>query len=47
MSGEGHKNDHRDGTPPYEDILRAGAVQPGEEKVLGDLSGLSISKGGL
>ena len=32
---EGHKNDPRDGTPPNEDRLRAGAVQPGEEKALG------------
>ena len=29
---EGHKNDPRDGTPPYEGRLRAGAVQPGEGK---------------
>jgi len=27
---EGRRNDPRDGTPPYEDRLRAGAVQPGE-----------------
>ena len=32
---------------PYKDRLRAGAVQPGEEKALGRPgSGLSISKGG-
>ena len=27
---EGHKNDPKDGTSPYEDRLRAGAVQHGE-----------------
>jgi len=31
---EGHGNDPRDGTPPCEDRLRAGAVQPGEEKAV-------------
>ena len=34
--GEGHKNDLRDGTPLLQgQAKRAGAVQPGEEKVLG------------
>ena len=33
---QGHKNDSRDGTPPlWEQVGRAGAVQPGEEKALG------------
>ena len=45
---EEHKNGPRDGTPPYEDGLRAAAVQPGEEKALGRAeSGLSVSEGGL
>jgi len=34
---EGHKNDLQGGTPPCEDGLRAGAVQHGEERALGDL----------
>ena len=29
---EGHRNGGRDGSPPCEDRLRAGAVQHGEEK---------------
>ena len=29
-AARGHRNDPRDGTPPYKDRLRAGAVQPGE-----------------
>jgi len=42
----GHKNDPRDGTPPCEDRLRAGAVQPGEEKAEGRAEGsLSVSTG--
>ena len=45
---EGHKNDPRVGTPPYEDRLRAGAGQHGKEKALGrSESGFSESKGGL
>ena len=45
---EEHKNGPRDGPPPYEDGLRARAVQPGEEKALGRAeSGLSVSEGGL
>jgi len=32
-----HKNDQRDGTVPCEDRLRAGAVQPGEGRLWGDL----------
>lgn len=45
---EGHRNGARDGTPPYEDRLRAGAVQPGEEKAAGRAeSGLSVSKGAV
>ena len=45
---EEHKNGPRDGTPPYEDGLRAAAVQPGEEKALGRAeSSLSVSEGGL
>jgi len=32
---EGHKNDLRDGTPPYRDRLIAGAVQHGEGKAAG------------
>jgi len=45
---EGHKNDPRDGTPPYEDRLRAGAVLPGGEKALGRPEGsFSVSRGGL
>ena len=43
-SAEGLKNDPRDGTPPCEDRLRAGAVQPGEQKAH---SSLSVSKEGL
>ena len=36
------------GNLPYEDRLRAGTVQPGEEKALGTPeSGLSVSTGGL
>jgi len=47
-AARGHRNDPRDGTPPYEDRLRAGAVQPGEQKATGrPESGLSVSKGGL
>ena len=43
---EGHKNALRDGTPLYEDRLRAGAVQHEEEKAAGRAeSGLSVSKG--
>lgn len=43
---EGHKNDPRDGAPPCKDRLRAGAVQPGEEKAVGRAEGsLSISTG--
>ena len=41
---ESHKNDPGDGTPPCEDRLRAGAVQPGEEKAH---SSLSVSKGAV
>ena len=47
-SEEGHKNDPRDGTLPYEDRLRAEAVQPGEEKTLGrPESSFSVSNRGL
>lgn len=43
---EGHKNDARDGTPPCEGRLRAGAVQPGEEKDVGRAEGsLTVSTG--
>lgn len=43
---EDHKNDLRDGTPPCEDRMKAGSVQPGEEKALGrPESGFSVSKG--
>ena len=44
-----HKNDPRVGTPPLRrQVERTGAVQLGEEKVLGrPKSGLSVSKGGL
>jgi len=39
-----HRNDPRDGTPPCNNRLRAGAVQPGEEKAPGrPRSGLSVS----
>ena len=45
---EGHRNDPRDGTPLYEDRLRAGAVLPGGEKALGRPEGsFSVSRGGL
>ena len=45
---EGHGNNTRDGKLSYEDRLRAGAVQHGEEKALGRCeSSLSVSKGGL
>ena len=45
---EGHKNDPRDGTPPYGDRLRAGAVQHGEGKAAGRAErGLSVSKGAV
>ena len=42
------ENDPRDGTPLYEDRLRAGAVQPGEEKAQGrPESSLGVSKGAV
>ena len=45
---EGHTNAARDGASPYEDRLRAGAVQHGEEKAVGrSQSVLSVSKEGL
>ena len=45
---EGHRNDPRDGSPPYEDRLRAGAVQHGEEKTAGRPGGgLSVSNGAV
>ena len=48
LPGEDHKNDPRDGTPLYEDRLRAGAVQPGEEKAQGrPESSLGVSKGAV
>jgi len=47
-SEEGHRNDPRDGSPPCECRLRAGAVQHGEEKALGrPESSLSVCKVGL
>ena len=43
---EGHKNDPRDGSPPYRDMLRAGATQHGEGKAARrPESSLSVSKG--
>ena len=46
---EGHKNNPRDGTPPLQGQgVRAGAVQPGEEKApRRPESGLTVSRGGL
>ena len=47
-SEEGHKDDPRDGTPPLQrQAYRAGAVQPGKEKVPGRPgSSLLLPKGG-
>ena len=46
---EGHRNDSKNGTPPYRgEAERAGAVQHGEEKAPGiPESGVSVSKRGL
>jgi len=45
---EGHRNDVRDGTAPCEDRLRAGAVQPAEEKAPGRAeSSLWVPKGAV
>ena len=44
---EGYKKDLRNGTLPYKDKLRAGAVQPGEEEALGRAENvLSVCKEG-
>ena len=45
---EGHRNDPRDGTPlPQGQAERPGAVQPGEEKAVGDLiAAFQYLKGG-
>ena len=44
---EGHRNDPRDGPPPYENRHRAGAVQHAEEKALGRPEcSLSVSRRG-
>jgi len=48
LPGVEHKNDPSDGTPLYEDRLRAGAVQRGEEKAQGrPESSLGVSKGAV
>ena len=43
---EGHRNDPRDGTPVLRgQAVRVGAVQPGEEKLQGDLVAFQYLKG--
>jgi len=45
---EGHKNDPRGGTPPYEDRLGAGPCSLGERGLQGDLTVASrYPKGGF